>query len=106
MAEASVELTGLADEPPFLHTVPLVHTRYFPAWTPDDEPVSDLVTSEVTGVEFTPVWRGEADLRLFDVLDGDFAALAPVEIGAGYVFSYAETLRGGRLLAPAADPGR
>lgn len=106
VAEASVELTGLADEPPVLHTVPLVHTRYFPAWTPDDQPVSDLVTSEVTGVEFTPVWRGEADLRLFDVLDGDFAALKPVEIGSGYVFSYAETLRGGRLLAPAPDPGR
>ncbi|MFF8234953.1 hypothetical protein ACF05H_40125 [Streptomyces caelestis] len=44
------------------------------------------------------MWSGTADLRFFDVLGADFAGLAPLEIGAGHVFSYAETLRGGRRL--------
>jgi enduracididine biosynthesis enzyme MppR len=97
VAEATVTLTGEAEPPP-LHTVPLVHTRLFPDWDASDQPVVQLVTSEVTGVEFSEVLTGPADLRLFDALDADFASLAPVEIGAGYVFSYAETLCGGRLL--------
>jgi hypothetical protein len=78
--------------------VPLVHTRLFPSWDATDEPLVQLVTSEVTGVEFSEVMMGAAELRMFDTLDADFAALAPVEIGAGYVFSYAETLCGGRVL--------
>lgn len=98
VAEASVMLTGEAQEPPALHTVPLVHTRLFPDWDASDQPLVQLVTSEVTGVEFSEVLTGTADLRLFDTLDADFAGLAPVEVGAGYVFSYAETLCGGRLV--------
>jgi enduracididine biosynthesis enzyme MppR len=99
LAEAHVTLRGLADRTPVLHTVPLVHTRTFPAWTPGETPVSQLVTSRVTDVEFSDVWTGDADLRLFDHLTADFQRLAPVEIGAGYVFSYAETLHNGQLLA-------
>jgi enduracididine biosynthesis enzyme MppR len=99
VAEASVMLAGRAEEPPVLHAVPLVHSRMFPGWVPGEEPLTGLVASEVTGVEFGEVWRGTAELRLFDVLDADFAGLAPVEVGDGYVFSYAETLVGGRRLA-------
>jgi enduracididine biosynthesis enzyme MppR len=98
VAEASVTLSGRAEQPPALHTVPLVHTRLFPSWDAADEPLVQLVTSEVTGVEFSEVMTGAAELRLFETLDADFAALAPVETGPGYVFSYAETLCGGRVL--------
>ncbi len=98
VAEAAVTLTGRAAGPPFLHTVPLVHTRWFPAWTPEEEPVSRLVASQVSDVEFSDVWEGRADLRFRDVADPDLASLAPVEVGPAYVFSYAETLHGGRSL--------
>jgi hypothetical protein len=49
----------------------------------------------VSGVEFSPVWRGEAELAFGDVAGLEVAALAPLELGPGYVFSYAETLMPG-----------
>jgi enduracididine biosynthesis enzyme MppR len=99
LAEATVMVSERATEPPPLHAVPLVHTRLFPAWVDDQPPLQQLVVSEVTGVEFGDIWTGVADFRLFSDRDDDFARLAPLEIGRGYVFPYAETLRGGRPLA-------
>ncbi|GLZ36661.1 enduracididine biosynthesis enzyme MppR [Actinokineospora sp. NBRC 105648] len=98
VAEATVHPARRVEDPPALHAVPLVHTRYFPGWVASQPPVSQLVTSEVTDVEFGEIWTGAANLTLFDTLDGDFAGLAPLEIGAGHVFSYAETLLGGQAL--------
>ncbi|MEU3166754.1 enduracididine biosynthesis enzyme MppR [Streptosporangium sp. NPDC006930] len=97
-AEATVTLEGRIDRPPFLHTVPLVHTRLFPSWVPSEPPLNQLVVSEVTDIEFSDIWTGSADLRLLEGPDVDLAGLAPVEVGAGYVFSYAETLHHGRPL--------
>jgi enduracididine biosynthesis enzyme MppR len=102
VVDAGVTLAGVADRPPALHTVPLVHSLVFPTWTEDPAGKPDLVASEVTDVEFSQVWQGAGQLSLASILDADlaeFAGLAPVEVGDGYVFSYAETLRGGRLLA-------
>ncbi|WP_219534255.1 enduracididine biosynthesis enzyme MppR [Nonomuraea guangzhouensis] len=101
LAEASVTIEGRAAEPPYLHTLPLVHTRLFPAWLPSEEPVTRLVASEVSDVEFSEVWTGRAEVRFPDVPDADLAGLAPVEVGRGYVFSYAETLHHGQALEPA-----
>ncbi|MFD1539759.1 acetoacetate decarboxylase family protein, partial [Nonomuraea guangzhouensis] len=94
-------IEGRAAEPPYLHTLPLVHTRLFPAWLPSEEPVTRLVASEVSDVEFSEVWTGRAEVRFPDVPDADLAGLAPVEVGRGYVFSYAETLHHGQALEPA-----
>jgi hypothetical protein len=98
VAEATVKLTGHAVEPPLLHTVPLVHTRMFPSWVPSELPQPQLVTSHVTNVEFSEVLAGDAELRIFGDLDVDLAGLAPIDVGTGYVFSYAETLWHGKLL--------
>lgn len=98
IAHATVTLSGAVTSPPALHTVPLVHSRVFPPWVPSDTPTAQLVNSEVTEVEFSEVLTGTADLRIDAALDPDLASLAPQEIGAGYVFAYAETLKGGRLL--------
>jgi acetoacetate decarboxylase len=98
VAEATVTLERKVARPPFLHTVPLVHTRLFPAWIPSERPIEELVVSQVSGVEFADIWTGGADLRFPDVPDPDLAALSPVSTGQGYVFSYAETLHHGRPL--------
>jgi enduracididine biosynthesis enzyme MppR len=101
LVEVTVDASATGAEPPALHTVPLVHTRYFPAWDPRDRPVTELVASEVTDVEFGPVHSGPAKLRL-DTGGrpelADLARLRPVEVGAGHRFSYAETLVRGRRL--------
>ncbi|MFF4775713.1 enduracididine biosynthesis enzyme MppR [Microtetraspora fusca] len=99
LAAAAVTLEGRS-EPPELHTLPLVHSRFFPSWIPGDVAVNELVASRVTGVEFGEVWSGPAELAfpLDPGDDPDMALLAPVEVGSGHVFSYAETLHGGRRL--------
>ncbi|WP_033212778.1 enduracididine biosynthesis enzyme MppR [Kitasatospora phosalacinea] len=98
IARASVRATELATGVPQLHDVPLVHSRVQPPWVAGEQPPSGLVTSTVTGVEFSEVWSGDADLEIFDVLDADFASLRPVEVGRGHVFGYAETLVSGKPL--------
>jgi Acetoacetate decarboxylase (ADC) len=92
-----VRLSGLSESPPALATQPFVHTRHVPAWGPDLPEQCHLVRSCVSGVEFSPVWRGEAELAFGDAGDREVAALAPLDLGPGYVFSYAETLMPGGL---------
>jgi enduracididine biosynthesis enzyme MppR len=91
----AVRLSGRAESPPPLASQPFVHTRHIPGWGPDLPEQCHLVRSRVTGVEFSPVWRGEAELAFGDVGGLEVAALAPIELGPGYVFSYAETLMPG-----------
>jgi enduracididine biosynthesis enzyme MppR len=101
IVDGRVTLTGPAEQPPSLSTLPLVHTRVFPSWDPAGPEVRELVRSRVCDAEFSPVWRGSAELMFaLDVLDtdSDLAALVPVEVGPGYVFGYGETLLGGALL--------
>ena len=103
IANASVAVTAQVEQAPPLHTVPLVHTRVFPAWLPGEQQQAQLVTSKVTGVEFSDIWAGEATVEIFDDADADLARLRPVEVGPGHVFGYAETLCHGELLAPGVD---
>ncbi|MGW6598232.1 enduracididine biosynthesis enzyme MppR [Streptomyces sp. NPDC055036] len=99
--EAVVSLEDVSDTPPALHNVPLAHTLTFPDWAATGAMPPVLVASEVSGVEFSPIWSGEAGLDFHEVLGEDFASLAPVELGRGHVFSYAETLHGGAVLTTA-----
>jgi enduracididine biosynthesis enzyme MppR len=98
LVEAEVRLTGRTEQPPLLHTLPMAHTRITPTWLPGESQDAALVSSEVSDVEFSEVYRGEARLNWLAELNDDLATLAPIEAGAGYVFSYAETLLGGRPL--------
>lgn len=95
LIDASVRLRGLAAEPPPLAAAPLVHTRQFPGWGTDLPEQRQLVRSSVSDAAFSPVWRGDAELAFRDVEGLELAALAPVEVLGGYVFSYAETLEPG-----------
>jgi len=96
LMEASVTLAARGGAPPVLHVLPLVHSLVHPAWAVPPQPPR-LVASVVSDVEFSTVWSGPAEVGRFD-LPGDFAFLAPVEVGTGHVFNYAETLHGGQLL--------
>ncbi len=99
VVEASVTVERSTDRPPALHDVPLAHSLVFPQWAPSDTPSRALlVASEVSGVEFSPIWSGPGQLTFFDGLGEDFALLSPLEVCNGHVFAYGETLHGGRLL--------
>ena len=96
IASAEVTITGSIDSPPPLSDHPLVQTRHFPAWDPQAEVTEELVMAQTSNVEFADIWHGNATLRFNDTGDADLAALAPVEVQHGYMFSYAETLAPGR----------
>jgi enduracididine biosynthesis enzyme MppR len=96
--EARVTLTGLVAEPPMLSTAPLVHTRVFPAWIPGSRNLREMTVSDVSDVEYSAVWQGDAALRFTPdalAVDPELVALQPVRTGRGFVFGYAETLLGG-----------
>jgi acetoacetate decarboxylase len=97
LAEATVTLEARTD-PPALMLTPLVHTRRLPPWDPAQPPLEELVTGGSFDQTCGEVWSGPAELALYDSPTDDLALLAPVEVGNGYRFSFAETLRGGRLL--------
>jgi len=100
IASASVTLSAASLTPPPLSDRTLVHTRHFPAGEPGESALEELVTSATSGTEFAGIWAGEAELSFHDIADPGVAALAPVDLGRGYVFSYAETLAPGRRLRP------
>ncbi|MEU5695056.1 enduracididine biosynthesis enzyme MppR [Actinosynnema sp. NPDC020468] len=97
VVSASVTVSGLAEHPPPLHTVPLAHTLHFPDWDGGGAP-ERLVASAVEDVEFSEVWTGPARLEFGAAAREDLGALAPVEVGAGHLFAYGETLLGGTPL--------
>jgi acetoacetate decarboxylase len=103
MVSATVRLSEAIDQPPPLADRPLVHSRHLPAWEPHEPPLTELVMAATSNVQFAAIWRGQAQLGFHDIDDPDLAALTPIEIGAAYVFSYAETLAPGRRVGPAAD---
>lgn len=96
VASAAVTITERLTCPPPLADRPLAHTRHFPAWHPGEEAAEELVIAKTSNVEFSDIWQGDAALSFHDVRDADLARLAPVEVGRGYMFSYAETLAPGR----------
>lgn len=99
LAEAQVTLTEPAELPDLMRR-PMIHTRQFPAWTPDGGAVSELVTGGSSDQITANVWKGDAKLSFFESPTDDLASLAPVEILAGYRFSFAETLTAGRPVEP------
>jgi enduracididine biosynthesis enzyme MppR len=100
LASATVTLDGPLSQTPPLADRPLIHTRHLPAWEPGEPPLEELVRSSTSDVQFADMWQGSAELEFSTAGDPDLATLAPVEVGAGYVFSYAETLRPGHRVQP------
>lgn len=101
-ASATLTLDRSAETPPALARVPLVHSRFTPRWVGDENSGSRLMTSRVSGTEFSEVWSGPAalsfDASAIRTQDPDLYSLLPTETGTGYSFAYAETLEGGNYL--------
>lgn len=78
---------------------PLIHTRHWPSLEGDTPAVHELSLVTVADVESGTIWRGDASLELgaseFEELD----LLAPRAVGAGWVYSTAFSVVGGKTLA-------
>ncbi len=100
LVEARVTLRTASDDPPALMTKPLLQARYLPSWDPAQPALRELVTTVSANRELAGIWRGQSELRMLEGAGEDLRSLAPIRVGDGYVFSYAETLIAGQLLQP------
>ena len=101
LAEAQVTLRETTTELPRPGFARAVNTRHFPelaAGRHEKPAVYELVQLKSRDVGFSTIWKGEAELRLFDHPYLELPALRPVKTGStggvmtGYRFSFALTV--------------
>jgi acetoacetate decarboxylase len=96
LADARLTLTGESDTGGFVNALPMLHTRWMPNIDPS-RPASldELVTMRSRDVELGPVWKGEAEISLYDAPAEELSALEPREMIAGYWRQVGATFVGG-----------
>jgi acetoacetate decarboxylase len=95
IAEARVTLREITDQRPSPTFARGVNVRYFPdlsAGHHDRPLVHDLVQLKSRDVQFSTIWKGDAALQLFEQPHLEVADLTPIDVGAGYRFSFAFTV--------------
>jgi acetoacetate decarboxylase len=94
---ARVTLESTTERPPRAATLPLVHTRLFPAIDRPEPAVRELQFGAITDFACGTVHTGPAGLEIGATEYEEIEALAPVSVGPGYVFSMAFSVTGGRV---------
>jgi acetoacetate decarboxylase len=94
---AAVELEGTTDRLPRAVTLPLIHTRLFPAIDRAEPAVHELQIGSIANFECGTIHTGRASLALEASEYEELAPLAPRAVGAGYVFSMAFSVLGGKV---------
>ena len=93
--EAQVTLRELTDTLPAPGFAKAVNVRYFPelaAGKHEVPAVHELVQLKSRGIQISPIWRGDAALRVFDHPYLELPDLRPTSVVAGYRFSFALTV--------------
>jgi hypothetical protein len=95
IVEARVTLRTVTDERPSPSFARGVNLRYFPelvAGRHDQPAVNELVQLKSRNIQFSTIWKGDADLRVADHPHLEIGELAPISIGTGFRFSFAFTV--------------
>lgn len=95
LIEAQVTLCQLSDSLPSPSFAKAVNVRYFPELTTDkhDKPaVHEIVQLKSRNVMVSPIWRGEATMKIFDHPYLELSDLRPTVVIAGYRFCFALTV--------------
>jgi acetoacetate decarboxylase len=95
LIEAQVTLREPAGALPSPGFAKAVNTRYFPelaAGKHDLPAVHELVQLKSRGIQLSPIWKGEATMRVFDHPYLELPDLRPNSVIAGYRFSFALTV--------------
>jgi acetoacetate decarboxylase len=96
---ARVAIDGTTDRLPKAATLPLVHTRLFPSVDRPEPAVHELQFGSIANFECGTVYTGSANLELGATEYEELAALGPVSVGKGHVFSLAFSVMGGKVEA-------
>lgn len=92
LAEATITLEGVSEDPVVLGMRPIVNVRHFPRLTAGEHhkpAVHELVRSRLSSATRTEVWEGEASLAFHPAPDQELDALAPIRVRRGYRYSSA-----------------
>lgn len=95
LLEAQVTLREVTETLPSPGFAKAVNTRYFPelvAGKHDSPAVHELVQLKSRDVRVSPVWKGDAALKIFDHPYLELPDLKPASVLAGYRFSFALTV--------------
>ena len=100
LADAVVTLTEEGGSGGFVNALPMLHSRWLPSIAANGADVhADLVTMRSADVEVGPVWRGTAELALYDAPGEELASLRVAEPIAAYWRQVGATFVGGAPVA-------
>ena len=94
---AGVVIEGVVERPPRAATLPLVHTRLFPAVDRAEPAVHELQFGTIGNFECGTVYTGPGTLELGATEYEELEPLKPIEVTSGYVFSMAFSVLGGKV---------
>jgi acetoacetate decarboxylase len=94
---AKVKIEGTSERLPRAATLPLVHTRLFPAIDRVEPAVHELQLGAIADFACGKIYTGPASLEIGATEYEEIESLGPVSVGAGYVFSMAFSVTGGRV---------
>jgi acetoacetate decarboxylase len=92
-----VRLETKTERLPKAATLPLVHTRLFPSIDRPEPAVHELQLGTIANFECGTIYTGSAKLELGATEYEELEPLGPVRVGAGYVFSMAFSVLGGKV---------
>lgn len=95
LVEAQVTLREQTDSLPSPTFANAVNLRYFPELTKDKHmqpAIHELVQLKSRNVNISPIWKGDASLKIFDHPYIELPSLQPTAVIAGYRFSVAITV--------------
>lgn len=94
---AGVRIEAKTERLPKAATLPLVHTRLFPSIDGTEPAVHELQLGTIANFECGPIYTGPGQLELGSTEYEELDPLSPVRVGAGYVFSMAFSVLGGKV---------
>ena len=95
LAEASVTLSEKCGELPSPNFAKAVNVRYFPDLVSGrhDKPlINQLAALKSRDIKVSEIWKGEAELKIFDHPYQELPLLRPEKVLAGYRFEFALTV--------------
>jgi len=100
LAEATFTITGEAEQPGFINSLPMVHHRWYPAVeTNGQDSIEEVVTMSGYDAELGRCFQGDFTLDYFESPVEELTTLAPRELIAGYWHEVGVSWKGGTTLA-------
>lgn len=93
LVDARITLREQTDKAPNRMMARLINRRHFPDLANHGQPLlHQLVRQKTRDIQLSDIWKGEAELSMFDSPTHELGALKPLKVGAGYRYTFAMTI--------------